>query len=72
MNTTGFAHVGPRGVIFVDTIGSTKRAVMVNALVAVYGIPVLGSYSDKVISNMYEEYVTPDGCTIKEITIQLS
>lgn len=50
----GYAVLTEPGVIMVETVSPTLRAVKVNALVAIAGVPVLAWYSDKEIDDLFD------------------
>lgn len=66
--TIGYAYVDQQGKAFPDTVASTERAAMVNALVTIFGVAVYSSHADEAIKAMFKRS-SPPGHGIRPVEI---
>jgi len=67
--TKGYAHISSEGVISVPSVSPTEIGAMVNALIAIYDIPIFNNDADFTIRDIYNK-VSKDGMIVK-VTIEI-
>lgn len=66
----GFAYVDNTGFAYPNTVSSSERAAMVNALVSIFGLLVYNHQSDGEIKALFNQ-ACPNGHGIRPVEITL-
>lgn len=71
MGSIGFALTDQYDSVFIDTVAATKRAAMVNALVAHFRVPVFQQDSYAYIERLFSEH-SHGVLTIKPVVVHVT
>lgn len=69
-NTVGYAFVSDDGFPFVDTVASTERAAMVNALALLFGAIPTVAWSDARIRAEFQSHAHISGGAISPVCVE--